>query len=40
MAVYNRVFMVFAVSVALCWAVLTFVYPRVSANTRAKQAAA
>ncbi len=39
-AVYNRVFMVFAVSVALCWAVLTFVYPRVSANTRAKQAAA
>ncbi len=37
---YNRVFAVFAVSVALCWAVLAFVYPRVSANTRAKQAAA
>jgi predicted MFS family arabinose efflux permease len=28
--VYHRVFTVFAVSVALCWAVLALVYPRVS----------
>ena len=33
---YNRVFAVFAVSVALCFVVLAFVYPRVSARTRAQ----
>ena len=30
LGVYRTVFAVFAVSVALCWAVLAFVYPRVS----------
>jgi EmrB/QacA subfamily drug resistance transporter len=37
-AIYHRVFVVFAVSVALCWAVLALIYPRVS-NLVSREAA-
>ena len=36
MAAYHRVFWVFLVSVTLCWAVLFFIYPKISRKASAE----